>query len=114
MNVLLYQQSAASIFQTTLGKKPALKDVEYFAKKLMDGMSTSELAAWLIRSPDGQRHYGEMSKEQQVSFVYSNLYQQPPSSSEVTSLVNQLNSGENPRQRCCRPVRCIAQLSGPG
>jgi len=94
MNVLLYQQSAASIFQTTLGKKPALKDVEYFAKKLMDGMSTSELAAWLIRSPDGQRHYGEMSKEQQVSFVYSNLYQQPPSSSEVTSLVNQLNSGK--------------------
>ncbi|WP_041417056.1 hypothetical protein [Serratia plymuthica] len=64
MNVLLYQKHAAGIFFATLGRKPAFKDVEYFAKKLMAGMSSAELATWIIKGPEGQKHYGTMNNEQ--------------------------------------------------
>ncbi|VEI20371.1 ABC-type protease/lipase transport system, ATPase and permease components [Serratia plymuthica] len=94
MNVLLYQQHAAGIFFATLGRKPAFKDVEYFAKKLMDGMSTAELASWIIKGPEGQKHYATMNNEQKITFIYQNVNSSPPTQEQLQPLLTQLNGGK--------------------
>ncbi|CAI0780444.1 ABC-type protease/lipase transport system, ATPase and permease components [Serratia proteamaculans] len=88
MSGLAYQQQAAAILYAVLGTKASVSAFDQVGAKLESGsLNGSTYVQNLLSSSQGLSLFQGKTTSEVVQAIYSNVYGQPPSSSELSSLL---------------------------
>ncbi|MBK5932934.1 uncharacterized protein DUF4214 [Rhodovulum imhoffii] len=81
------------LYHAALGRKPDLEGIVYWIQQLADGLSEPELVRGFLYSEEFATAHGELSTEDYVTRIYTNIFARHPDSKTLDLWSEQLDAG---------------------